>query len=184
MENLFQKKQEWEFLIKTLEKAIQKNRKKDHIKHYFDKYGSKSPYPPSWNIMEILTFGNVSHLFSNLRGKHKKGISKNFELTSKSLDDLLRFVVDCRNLCAHHERFWNASSKHSISKNSTQLIAKGFSGNNRTPFFNTCISTTKSWRINRRFWVLAQQKPWCWFTRSVQPIDILKMTKGIINARN
>lgn len=154
IKTLFQKKPEWEFFIKTLEKAIQKNRKKDHIKHYLDKYGSKSPYPPSWNIMEILTFGNVSHLFSNLRGKHKKGISKNFELTSKSLDDLLRSIVDCRNLCAHHERFWNASSKHSISKNSTQLIAKSFSGNNRTTYFQLYIIdymmqkiTTKStWR--------------------------------------
>lgn len=54
MGKLFQKKSEWEFFITTLEKTIQKNRNKDHIKHYRDKYGSKSPYPPSWNIMEIL----------------------------------------------------------------------------------------------------------------------------------
>lgn len=154
MERLFQKKSEWEFFITTLEKIIQKNRKKDHIKHYRDKYGSKSPYPPSWNIMEILTFGNVSHLFSNLRGKHKKGISQKFQLTSKSLDDLLRSVVDCRNLCAHHERFWNSSSKHSISKKSTKLIANGFSGNNRATYFQLYIidtlmqkiTTQSSWR--------------------------------------
>lgn len=30
---LFQRKSEWHFFIKTLEKAIQKNRNKDHIKH-------------------------------------------------------------------------------------------------------------------------------------------------------
>jgi abortive infection bacteriophage resistance protein len=46
-ENLFQKKSEWEYFIKTLDKAIQKNRKKDHIKHYLKRYGSKSTYPPS-----------------------------------------------------------------------------------------------------------------------------------------
>ncbi len=154
IEKLFQKQSEWQFFIKTLDKTIQQNRKKDHIKHYLDKYGSKSPYPPSWNIMGILTFGNVSHLFSNLRGKHKKGISRTFDLTSKSLEDLLKSIVDCRNLCAHHERFWNSIAKHSISKNSTQLIAKGFKGNNRTSYFQLFIIdymmqkiTTKStWR--------------------------------------
>ena len=155
-ENLFQKKTEWEYLIKTLDRAIQKNRKKDHIKHYLKKYGSKSPYPPSWNVMEILTFGNVSHLFSNLRGKHKKGIGKNFNLTQKAMDDILRSIVDCRNLCAHHERFWNSKSKHSISKDSTKLIADKFSGNNRSAYFQLFIInfmmrqiTTKSTWNNR-----------------------------------
>jgi len=154
LKNLFQNKAEWKFFIETTDKAIQKNRNKDHIKHYLKKYGSKSPYPPSWNIVEILTFGNVSHLFSNLRGKHKKGISRNFELTSKSLNDILRSIVDCRNLCAHHERFWNSRSKHSISKDSMRLISKGFKGNNRSVYFQLYIIdfmmqkiTTKStWR--------------------------------------
>lgn len=153
-ENLFQRKSEWDFFIKTLEKTIQKNRNKDHIRHYLDKYGSKSSYPPSWNVTEILTFGNISNLFSNLRGKHKKRISRTFDLTSKSLEDLLKSVVDCRNLCAHHERFWNSIAKHSISKNSTQLIAKGFRGNNRTAYFQLYIidfmmqriTTKSSWR--------------------------------------
>jgi len=112
IEKLFQKQSEWQFFIKTLDKTIQKNRKKDHIKHYLDKYGSKS------------------------------------------LEDLLKSIVDCRNLCAHHERFWNSIAKHSISKKSTHLIAKGFKGNNRTAYFQLFIIdymmqkiTTKStWR--------------------------------------
>jgi abortive infection bacteriophage resistance protein len=137
--NLFQKKSEWDYFIKTLDKAIQKNKKKDHIKHYLKKYGSKSPYPPSWNVMEILTFGNVSHIFSNLRGKHKKKIARVFNLTQKTMDDILRSVVDCRNLCAHHERFWNSKSKHSISSDSTKLIAEKFSGNNRSTYFQLYI---------------------------------------------
>ena len=55
------------------------------------------------------------------------------------MEDLLKSVVDCRNLCAHHEGFWNSIAKHSISKNSTQFIAKGFRGNNRTAYFQLYI---------------------------------------------
>ncbi len=62
--------------------------------------------------------------------------------------------MDCRNLCAHHERFWNSIAKHSISKNSTQIVAKGFRGNNRTAYFQLYmidfliqkITTKSSWQ--------------------------------------
>lgn len=84
------------------------NRKKDAlIKHYSETYFSPN-FPPSWMLIECLTFGNWSKIFHNLKDrKDKKQIAQRFDLSFKVLGSWIISLIEVRNICAHHERLWN-----------------------------------------------------------------------------
>lgn len=76
------------------------------IKQYFKKYDEL--YPPSWLLLENLTFGSCSKLFNNIRSvRDKKEICSIFEQHPTVLDSWAKALVYTRNLCAHHARVWN-----------------------------------------------------------------------------
>lgn len=89
------------------------------IRHYLRKYDNPSfpdnittreeyNYPPIWMAMEILTFKEVSLVFSNLKIKEdKQAISQYWELPDTVLKSWFRSLSDLRNICAHHARTWN-----------------------------------------------------------------------------
>lgn len=59
-------------------------------------------------VMEILTFKEVSVLFSFLRQKEdKQAISEFWGLDDTVLRSWFRALSDLRNVCAHHARTWN-----------------------------------------------------------------------------
>lgn len=59
-------------------------------------------------IVEILSFGNLSSIYSNLRpGLHKRQIAHNFGLDDRTFASWLHTFTYVRNVCAHHSRFWN-----------------------------------------------------------------------------
>ncbi|NTU67728.1 MAG: Abi family protein [Chlorobiaceae bacterium] len=66
------------------------------------------PYPPCWIIMELASFGQISTLYSDMKGgKSKRIIAKHFGLDDTTFASWLHCIVYLRNLCAHHSRFWN-----------------------------------------------------------------------------
>ena len=78
------------------------------IRHYRNKYGEAPKQPPIWMAMEILTFKEVSKLFSGLRNKaDTQRISKHVGWPDAVLRSWFRSLSDLRNLCAHHSRVWN-----------------------------------------------------------------------------
>jgi len=77
------------------------------ISHYKTNYSSPTN-PPSWMVIELLTIGKLSHLYSALASKEdKKEISKTFNLYHTIFENWLHTITYGRNLCAHHSRFWN-----------------------------------------------------------------------------
>ncbi len=63
---------------------------------------------PCWMIMEIASFGQISTLYSGLKGgRSKRAIAHHFGLDDTSFASWLHCIVYLRNLCAHHSRFWN-----------------------------------------------------------------------------
>lgn len=77
------------------------------VSHYKTTYSSPIN-PPSWMIIELLTAGQLSRLYSGLANKQdKKDISNAFDLNFTVFGNWLHALVYCRNLCAHHSRFWN-----------------------------------------------------------------------------
>ena len=66
--------------------------------------------PPSWMLLEIVSFGSLSTLFSNLRpGLNKRAVANYFGLDEATFESWLHSLVYVRNICAHHSRLWNRS---------------------------------------------------------------------------
>lgn len=78
----------------------------DAIHHYLTKYDTPAT-PPSWLVVELLTLGELQHLYSALPGHSKKKIAKSLGLTEPVLTSWLKSYVRVRNICAHHGRLWN-----------------------------------------------------------------------------
>lgn len=62
-------------------------------------------HPPSWMLMEIITFSTLSIMFENLKpSEEKNAVFENFQLTKKQFISWLHCFSFIRNKCAHHAR--------------------------------------------------------------------------------
>lgn len=106
-ENFAQDKADTAFtvLTKTIESAVQ-NSKEAWIGKAIKQKQDLSKLP-IWMICNILTFGQVSFVFSNLASKHQKLIAKKYGVNGKVLRTSMRSLSAIRNICAHHNRLWN-----------------------------------------------------------------------------
>jgi abortive infection bacteriophage resistance protein len=73
------------------------------LKIYKDTY--EPLHPPSWMMVEIITFGTFSILYENLKpSEEKTAIHDHFDLTKKHFISWLHCFSFIRNKCAHHAR--------------------------------------------------------------------------------
>lgn len=81
--------------------------KEQSIQAYKCKYHTPI-YPPCWVMLEALTFGSCSLLYSNIKAeKDRKLISHVLGQPPRVLASWMRALSYLRNLCAHHSRVWN-----------------------------------------------------------------------------
>lgn len=111
--------------ISTVYRTLGQQRKKknDSIKSYLEQHG----YMPMWILMNVLTFGNVSHLFTLQKKPVQMDMVQSLNLNSNSnfSDDLLiintsrilQILSIYRNICAHNERFYITKVKVPIDDN-------------------------------------------------------------------
>lgn len=79
---------------------------KTPIQHFKDTY--TNPNPPVWMAFEVLTFGQISHLYRNLKNNNiQKAIATNLGLNAPLLRSWVLSLSDIRNIVAHHSRLWN-----------------------------------------------------------------------------
>lgn len=76
------------------------------IDHYYKNYNDP-PVPPIWTVLEAVTFGTLSQMYSQLHLKNRKIISKAFSFDEKVLVSWFRSLNMVRNMCAHHNRMWD-----------------------------------------------------------------------------
>lgn len=77
------------------------------IKHYKTKYDDPE-HPPVWMVSEILSLGQLSKWFSNLKARaDRQAIAKVYGLDEKVLTSAAHHLTYIRNICAHHGRLWN-----------------------------------------------------------------------------
>lgn len=108
--------------ISILTKTIHDNvSSKGAIKHYIEEHGSV----PLWVLVNYLTIGNLSYLYSALKDPEKNTIAKyyseKYNKQYKPLSDLRIYSADMesalkifnlvRNQCAHDERLYNKDYK-------------------------------------------------------------------------
>ncbi len=97
-------------LAKLHEQVRQSN--EPFIKHLKGKYSDE--LPPCWAACEVMSFGLLSKMYSNLSAYSvRKQISAVYDLEHPFLEGAMGHLSYVRNVCAHHSRLWN---KHLIKK--------------------------------------------------------------------
>ena len=80
--------------------------KEDYIENFRQNYIES--YPPAWMITEVLSFGNLNYIYSNIASnKLMKRIASYFGLKPQAFTSWLTVLVNLRNMCCHHARIWN-----------------------------------------------------------------------------
>ena len=89
-----------------LTSAIGDNKNEAFIKHHKSKYNGKLP---SWVIVETLSFGTLSRLFSSLNQDIKNEICGDYynHIRPQVIENIMEGLVVLRNICAHHSRLYN-----------------------------------------------------------------------------
>ena len=80
--------------------------REDFIIHFKQTYSDS--YPPAWILAEVLPFGVITNIFSNIKiTRVKKRIAHTFGLQVAPFESWLTIVTLTRNSCCHHARVWN-----------------------------------------------------------------------------
>jgi abortive infection bacteriophage resistance protein len=76
------------------------------VVHFKNNY--KESLPPIWSSVELMTLGQISNWFANIKlRKDKQQISKFYNIDEKVLSSFLHHLTIVRNISAHHSRLWN-----------------------------------------------------------------------------
>ncbi|WP_271405471.1 Abi family protein [Tenacibaculum soleae] len=128
-------------LQNIISKAKTKRTPEVFIKHYTDTYNSPAN-PPSWMCLELLTMGELSHIYRGLRNNaDKKRIASFFDVHHKVFTSWLHTLTYVRNLCAHHSRLWNrdlAIEPNRLLKPKGNWIGASYQ-NNKRMFYFLCV---------------------------------------------
>lgn len=112
---LFKSLKRHDKMLSSLAREIKRasNREEKFVKHNLEKYGAL----PIWASVELMSFGNLSLLYENIKPELnsstsanltiKKEIASSFGLTPHYFTSGLRHLCYVRNTCAHQNRFYN-----------------------------------------------------------------------------
>ena len=116
-----------------------KHSREEFILHFRQKYCEK--HPPAWILAEILPFGVVTSIYSNIKNlRLKKKVAQRFGLQVSPFESWLTIVTLTRNACCHHARVWN--KRNSIRPTVPRHIAFPWIFLEANPlriYFNLCI---------------------------------------------
>lgn len=88
----------------------QMNKNKE-ITHYMSTYG----YVPLWVLVNILTLGEISYFYSNMKPGDKNNVARVFNVNPEEFSKYIKNLTLSRNLCAHDERFYDFKYRESLS---------------------------------------------------------------------
>lgn len=90
-----------------LESVGDRDAKPQHlfIAHFYEKYADA--VPPSWMVIETISFGLISKIYKNSRGELQTKVASRFGINRTVLESWLHALAFGRNVCAHNCRVWN-----------------------------------------------------------------------------
>lgn len=95
-------------LVKYLKEAVSLPSNYSYITHHVNEYKNV----PLWVAMNAITFGNVAAMYQYVTTDIRAKISQEYERVSESeLQQFIRLIANCRNVCAHSERLFTFRSK-------------------------------------------------------------------------
>ena len=89
-------------LLSDIQHQIASRGSDPSINHYLNNYG----YIPLWVLNNILTFGQISKFYFNMKQNDRQNISKTFKIMDSELESLLKYLTSIRNCCAHNNRLY------------------------------------------------------------------------------
>jgi abortive infection bacteriophage resistance protein len=93
-------------LIYNLEDEINRS-KETFIEHYRATY-DQPPLPPIWAASEVMSFGQLSTWFKNLKARGDRNlVAKIYGIDETILQSFMHHLTFIRNITAHHGRLWN-----------------------------------------------------------------------------
>lgn len=111
------------------------------IRHYTNQYDEPAN-PPAWMCLELLTIGELSHVYRGLKNNADKSrIAQFFDLHPTVFTSWLHSIAYVRNICAHHARLWNkdlAIEPDVLLKPRGKWVRKAFENNKRI-FYFLCV---------------------------------------------
>jgi len=112
-----------------------------YIRHYTNQYDTPAN-PPSWMCFELLTIGELSHIYRGLKNNADKNrVAQFFDLHPTVFTSWLHSITYVRNICAHHARLWNkdlAIEPDILLKPKGRWVSKAFENNKRV-FYFLCV---------------------------------------------
>lgn len=91
--------------LTVIEKELASS-KEEYIKNFRQNY--MEDYPPAWMITEVLSFGNLNYIYSNIASNRlRKLIADYFGLKPQVFISWLTVLANLRNMCCHYARVWN-----------------------------------------------------------------------------
>lgn len=98
----------YSIINENLSNEVNRQKNKPFVKHHLRKYDGKFPI---WVSVELMSFGNLSSLFSILKDEDQKVISNHYDTDPKFLKNWILCLVEVRNICAHYTRLYNMPLK-------------------------------------------------------------------------
>lgn len=98
----------YSIINENLSNEVDRQKNKPFVKHHLRKYDGKFPI---WVSVELMSFGNLSSLFSILKDEDQKEISNYYNTDPKYLKNWILCLVEVRNICAHYTRLYNMPLK-------------------------------------------------------------------------
>lgn len=122
--------------VSIIKNNIDNSSKYKYIEHYKKKHDTI----PLWVIIQTLTFGNLSKLFSFSRQELQSKIARNFkDVYGNQLSSMLNVLSKFRNVCAHGERLYNFKTKSSIIDLPIHKTLPDYCSKSKNDLFNVCI---------------------------------------------
>lgn len=101
----FANKERFDLTLAIIEKELASS-KEDYIEDFRQNF--IEDYPPAWMITEVLSFGNLNYIYSNIASNQlMKRIAGYFGLKPQVFTSWLTVLANLRNMCCHHARIWN-----------------------------------------------------------------------------
>ncbi len=108
--------------------------------HFKNNYAEK--LPPLWAAVELMTMGQISNWFANIKARQdRQAIARTYNLDESILGSFLHHLTIVRNICAHHGRLWNRRFAFTIKipNNPTILAQSVQQMPNNKNLYNTLV---------------------------------------------
>lgn len=98
-------------MLRIMEGQIRKDSDYTYIRHYMEKYG----YVPLWVLLNVLTLGQLSKIYSCQKGRVQTSVCRDFgPIKVNEMGKMLAVMTKFRNVCAHNDRLFDFHTKDAI----------------------------------------------------------------------